>query len=173
MSITFQTTMTPESFTRLGAFPLYLSDILSNALRDISDDGAGYMRSIVPVGVQPGKGRLKGAVSTSGPSVFEGGLLASVFVDPAAAPHARYVDQGTGVDGPLHRGVSTSPKFMRFKDYHRGGISVVTPRVKFAPSARIASGKNFSGKTYSKMKLLTSAKVEEIVNVSIPAYFRS
>lgn len=130
---------------------------------DGSEYGQRRMRELVP----RDRGRLFDAVQTSGPTVISPGHHAGdVHVDPVVAPHARDVDEGTGVDGPFKRPVSISRPSrsgkgrgaMRFVG--SGGEVVFRSAVKVHPSSKIEEGKNFSGKTYDSLVLWSRERAE-------------
>jgi hypothetical protein len=138
-----------------------LSEASDGFLREAVVEGSLYgerrMGEIVPHGQTH---KLQDAVemiplSIIGPGHYRGG----VWVNPAIAPHAGYVNKGTGIDGPFHRPVSITrpsrknpnkPGYMRFQK--EGEPVRFKQVVKYRPSSKIERGKNFSGRTYEDMK---------------------
>lgn len=126
-------------------------------VEDGAEHGATYMRFIVPEGTT---GALRDAVEPFGPTIIEPGhYRGGVGVDGSIAPHAKMVDDGTGVQGPFGQPVtvlrpSRSGKpgkgTMRFTK--QGEPARYRQQVKVTPSAKIAAGQNYSGRTFDEMR---------------------
>ena len=121
-----------------------------------------------------GKGTLQSAVYGHGPvTIAPSHFYGTVGVDEARAPHASFVDRGTGIDGPFHapvvvkrpRGLDPSrPGAMRFfKNGEGAGKGIYRATVKIHPSSKIERGKHFLRKTYDSMTVWASIRTTEIV----------
>lgn len=158
MPISFTTTEFPD-FRRLGA---YIDRQLEEAVRDGLDHGQHRMREIVP----RDKGTLADAVMVDGPhEIGRSHIRGEVFVNPFVAPHARDVDEGTGVDGPLRRPVTITRQSRKGNRagammFEKNGEGPKFRRtVKIHPSSKIEHGKDFSGRTYRSMVQWTRIRV--------------
>lgn len=163
MPIIVTTTLDSEKFRN---FPDWADRQMRDAVRDGVGVGHRLMQSLVP----QKSGDLLSAVYQNGPTVVSTSRYkGAVGVDLALAPHAIYVDQGTGIDGPRKSPVYSSGKTMKFFG-ERTKTIVYRRKVKFVPSPKIESSKNFQRKTYDTMAVWASIRTTEIA-AKTAAYF--
>jgi hypothetical protein len=155
---------------KLLDFAPYAHIEMHNTVDDVIDFGDAFMGNAVPVS----SAKLYLAIGSRVSSVVDPQIRGMVYVDQAIAPHAVFVDKGTGIDGPFHTPVTvTRPPFNPYKSTRSGNTRKVgamqfqkqgepirhRKTVKATPSDRIARGKNFSGRTHVAMRAYTRANV--------------
>lgn len=159
---------------RLAAFVPYANRRLEAAAKDVLEYGESMMKIYAPRGQTQ---RLQSAIQSTGiQSVTDAHYFGVITVDEAIAPYARFVDQGTGVDGPFKTSVtvlrpSRSGKgkgAMRFQK--KGEPARYRTEVKFMHSPSILAGKNFSGRTYDAMLAFT-ALATKVLAYELSDYF--
>lgn len=151
-----------EMFTGLGVFAGAKEVDVAN---QVLEDGADFMRADVP----QKEGILAGSIIVQPVTrtLFSPGETAHRGVVGSPLPRARFVDMGTGVDGPYRDPVSifrpsrngNRPGVMRFKDDTGWKFRRV---VKFIPSTKIKSGTGFVKRTDEYMRLRTEQLLGEM-----------
>ena len=151
-----------EMFTGLGVFASAEEVHVANK---VLEDGADFMRSIVPQDSEI----LKGSITVQPVTrvLFAAGESAYRGAVGSPLPRARFVDMGTGVDGPFKDPVSITRRsrtgnrdgVMRFNDDGKWKFRRV---VKFNHSNKIKAGKGFVARTDEYMKLRTEQLVGEM-----------
>lgn len=134
------------------------NDFAERKLRDLVHDGTQFGETTMSVLVPRGRThRLADAVESEVSVVSPSKTIGTVGINQAIAPHARYVDEGTGIDGPFGKPISITrpsrkgnrPGQMTFQK--QGEPRRYRRVVKAEPSNKILAGKNFSGDTYDLM----------------------
>lgn len=152
-----------EMFTGLGTFAGAQQAHIS---QQVLEDGADFMRSIVPHDSDELAGSIQVLPVTR--VLFAPGETSYRGAVGSPLAKARYVDQGTGVDGPFKTPVIITresrkggrPGMMRFEN-DRGKL-IFTRKTKFNHSAKIKAGKGFVKRTDEYMRLRTEQLVGEM-----------
>ena len=151
-----------EMFTGLGTFAGAEQARISE---QVLEDGADFMRSIVPHDSDELAGSIQVLPVTR--VLFAPGETAHRGAVGSPLAKARYVDQGTGVDGPFKEPViitrpsrkGNRPGVMVFEVKKK---TVFTRKTKFNHSNKIKASKGFVKRTDEFMRLRTEQLVGEM-----------